>query len=61
MGVVAPITSLSVLVPVAVGLSTGDQLTWVLGAGLIVAIFSTVLASGPEMKSSSALTETYKI
>ncbi|MEO7588706.1 MAG: DMT family transporter [Arachnia sp.] len=54
MGVVAPITSLSVLVPVGVGLSTGDQLTWVLGVGLTVAILGTVLASGPEVKSHAA-------
>ncbi|WP_219818121.1 DMT family transporter [Terrimesophilobacter mesophilus] len=51
MGVVAPITSLSVLVPVIVGLATGDQLTWILGGGLLVAIIGTVLASGPEVRT----------
>lgn len=51
MGVVAPITSLSVLVPVGVGLVTGDQLSLLLGAGLVVAVVGTVLASGPEVRS----------
>lgn len=51
MGIVAPITSLSVLVPVAVGLATGDTLSWLLGAGLLVAVIGTVLASGPEVRT----------
>ena len=54
MGVVAPITSLSVLVPVIVGLAGGDQLTWLLAAGLTVAVIGTILASGPEVKRSEA-------
>lgn len=54
MGVVAPITSLSVLVPVVVGLLGGDRLGWVLGLGLLVAIVGTVLASGPEMRTRAA-------
>ncbi len=54
MGVVAPITSLSVLVPVIVGLVGGDKLGWVLGIGLIVAIVGTVLASGPEIRTRAA-------
>lgn len=54
MGVVAPITSLSVLVPVGVGLATGDQMTWLLGLGLIVAVVGTVLASGPEVRTHTA-------
>ena len=54
MGVVAPITSLSVLVPVIVGLSSGDQLTVLLGIGLIVAVIGTVLASGPEVRNRRA-------
>lgn len=51
MGVVAPITSLSVLVPVVVGLAGGDELGWLLGLGLVVAIAGTVLASGPEVRT----------
>ncbi len=54
MGVVAPITSLSVFVPVAAGLAGGDQLSWLLGLGLIVAIAGTILASGPEVRNHRA-------
>lgn len=54
MGVVAPITSLSVLVPVAVGLFSGDQVTWLLALGLIVAVAGTVLAGGPEVRNNTA-------
>ncbi|MBX3090987.1 MAG: DMT family transporter [Cryobacterium sp.] len=54
MGIVAPITSLSVLVPVIVGLATGDRLSWILAAGLVVAIVGTVLASGPEVRTHTA-------
>jgi len=50
MGVIAPITSLSVLVPVTVGIIMGDQLTIVLALGLAAAVVGTVLASGPEIK-----------
>ncbi|MCU1441422.1 MAG: uncharacterized protein JWP85_2419 [Rhodoglobus sp.] len=50
MGVVAPITSLSVVVPVGVGLATGDSLTVIIGIGLAVAVIGTVLASGPEIR-----------
>ena len=51
MGVVAPITSLSVLVPVIAGIAGGDQLTLLLGLGLTVAVIGTILASGPEWRS----------
>lgn len=54
MGVVAPITSLSLLVPVIVGLVGGDQLSWLLGAGLVVATIGTLLASGPEVNTHTA-------
>jgi len=50
MGVIAPITSLSVLVPVTVGIIMGDQLTIILALGLAAAVVGTVLASGPEIK-----------
>ncbi|EAR24850.1 hypothetical protein A20C1_06201 [marine actinobacterium PHSC20C1] len=53
MGVIAPITSLSVLVPVAVGLFMGDQLTLILGLGLAAAVIGTVLASGPEINRAA--------
>jgi len=51
MGVVAPITSLAVIVPVMVGIASGDPLSGILIAGLTVAILGTVLASGPELRS----------
>lgn len=51
MGVVAPITSLSVVVPVMVGVGSGDAVTGILALGLVVAIIGTVLASGPEVRS----------
>jgi drug/metabolite transporter (DMT)-like permease len=50
MGVVAPITSLSVVVPVGVGLATGDSLTVIIAIGLVVAVVGTALASGPELR-----------
>lgn len=51
MGVVAPITSLAVVVPVMVGIGSGDPVTSILALGLLVAIVGTVLASGPEVRS----------
>lgn len=53
MGVVAPITSLSVAVPVIVGLAGGDPVSWLLGIGLAVAVVGTVLASGPEVRAGA--------
>lgn len=54
MGVVAPITSLSVLVPVIVGLVGGDQFNWIVAAGLVLAVIGTIFASGPELKRDAA-------
>jgi uncharacterized membrane protein len=51
MGVVAPIASLAVVVPVMVGIVSGDALSSILVIGLVVAILGTVLASGPEVRS----------
>lgn len=51
MGVIAPITSLSVIVPVVAGLFQGDRVGWLLALGLVIAIVGTVMASGPEVKS----------
>lgn len=53
MGIVAPIASLSVLVPVAAGLLDGDPINLQLGLGMLLAIGGTVLASGPELRSGS--------
>ncbi len=49
MGVVAPIASLGVILPVVVGILRGDSagpLAWV---GVAVAVIGVVLASGPEL------------
>ncbi len=53
MGVVAPITSLGVVVPALAGIIRGDELTVARGLGLLIAIVGTVLASGLEMRRRS--------
>ena len=60
MGVVAPITSLSVVVPVMVGVGSGDPVTGILAIGLVVAIIGTVLASGPEVRSREGGEEVHR-
>ncbi|UYN82613.1 MAG: hypothetical protein KIT89_07575 [Microcella sp.] len=60
MGVVAPITSLSVVVPVMVGVGSGDAVTGILALGLVVAIIGTVLASGPEVRSREGGDEVHR-
>ena len=51
MGVVAPIASLGVAVPVAVGLAQGDRPTPWQGVGVALAVGGVVLASGPELRA----------
>lgn len=48
MGVVSPIASLGAVVPVTIGLLTGDRLGLVVGIGLALATGGAVLAAGPE-------------
>ena len=48
MGVVSPIASLGAIVPVTIGLLTGDTLGLVVGVGLALATAGAVLAAGPE-------------
>lgn len=50
MGVVSPIASLGAVVPVTVGLLTGDTLSIVTGVGLVLATAGAVLAAGPEFR-----------
>jgi drug/metabolite transporter (DMT)-like permease len=50
MGVVAPISSTSVLVPVVVGVLGGDELSAVQGVGIAVAVVGIVLAGGPHLR-----------
>ena len=49
MSIVAPISATSVLLPVIVGLATGDTLTAVIAAGLVVTVFGVLLASREEV------------
>ena len=53
MGVVAPITSLGVVIPAVAGIVRGDSLSFLLVLGLIVAVIGTVFASGPELRRQS--------
>jgi drug/metabolite transporter (DMT)-like permease len=49
MGVVAPISSLGALVPVFLGLVTGEHPSVTAWVGMAVAVTGAVLASGPEL------------
>ncbi|OEU89541.1 DMT family transporter [Streptomyces oceani] len=50
MGVVSPLASLAVLVPVGAGLALGARPGWLQGAGLLIALTGVVLAGGPELR-----------
>ena len=50
MGVVAPIASVGVVVPVIVGVAQGDRPTVWQGFGVALAVVGVVLASGPELR-----------
>jgi drug/metabolite transporter (DMT)-like permease len=49
MGVVAPVAALGVVVPVGLGVATGDQPSVWSWVGMVVAIAGVALASGPEL------------
>ena len=51
MGVIAPITSLSAVIPLIYGLIQGEKPSSFQIAGMIVALLGCFLASGPEIKS----------
>lgn len=53
MGVVAPIASLGVAVPVAVGLVQGDSPSVLQVAGIALASLGVVLAGGPELRGEA--------
>ena len=53
MGVVAPIASLGVAVPVAVGLARGESPAVLQVLGIAAAVVGIVLASGPELSGAS--------
>ncbi len=52
MGVVAPVASLGVAVPVVLGIATGDRPSPVAWVGMAVAITGVALASGPELSGA---------
>jgi drug/metabolite transporter (DMT)-like permease len=54
MGVVAPISSCAAVVPVVVGIATGDRPGAVQGAGLVLALTGVVLASREEVTGEGA-------
>jgi drug/metabolite transporter (DMT)-like permease len=49
MGIVAPISSLSAVVPVTIGLVQGERPGTLQVAGIAVALIGVILASGPEL------------
>lgn len=51
MGVVAPITSLSAVIPLVYGMVNGDKPHLAQIIGMLVALIGAFLASGPEVKS----------
>jgi drug/metabolite transporter (DMT)-like permease len=51
MGVVAPITSLSAVIPLLYGIYQGDQPSTLQILGMAVALLGCFLASGPEVRS----------
>jgi drug/metabolite transporter (DMT)-like permease len=52
MGIVAPIASLGVVVPVVLGLASGDEPSSVAYVGMAVAVVGILLASGPELSGA---------
>jgi drug/metabolite transporter (DMT)-like permease len=54
MGVVAPVTSLGTVVPVAVGILSGESPSRITLGGIVVAIVGIVLTSGPELGAAAA-------
>jgi drug/metabolite transporter (DMT)-like permease len=50
MGIVAPISSLSAVVPVTIGLVQGERPGTLQVTGIVVALIGVILASGPELK-----------
>jgi drug/metabolite transporter (DMT)-like permease len=49
MGVVAPISSMSAVVPLAFALATGDALSTLASVGVFIALIGVFCASGPEL------------
>ncbi|MCH6158963.1 DMT family transporter [Streptomyces marispadix] len=58
MGVVSPLASLAVVVPVAAGLALGERPGWVQALGITVAVAGVVLAGGPELRGAPVQRQT---
>jgi len=54
MGIVSPISSLGVIIPLVIGLAQGEQPTLFQKVGITVAIVGIVLASGPELRGGTS-------
>ncbi|WP_404383086.1 DMT family transporter [Knoellia locipacati] len=52
MGVVAPVASMGVVVPVALGVASGEAPSPWVWVGILVAVVGIVLASGPELSGA---------
>lgn len=55
MGVVAPISAMSVLIPITIALINGEQPTSLQILGMSIALLGAVFASGPEIKGGFAV------
>jgi drug/metabolite transporter (DMT)-like permease len=58
MGVVSPLASLAVVVPVAAGLALGERPGWIQALGITVAVAGVVLAGGPELRGAPVQRQT---
>lgn len=58
MGVVSPLASLAVVVPVGAGLALGERPGWVQAAGILIAVGGVVLAGGPELRGAPVQRQT---
>lgn len=52
MGVVSPLASLAVIVPVGAGLALGERPGWMQAAGILIAVAGVLLAGGPELRGA---------
>ena len=51
MGVVAPISSMSAVIPLIYAIVTGDKLSMIASAGIVIALVGVFCASGPELSN----------
>ncbi|MCF6524361.1 DMT family transporter [Streptomyces sp. JJ36] len=58
MGVVSPLASLAVLVPVGAGLALGERPGRLQAVGILVAVTGVVLAGGPELRGAPVQRQT---